>query len=57
MCTHCAVTHKPGDYVYLMICWLSGFPVSERNVRNIRVQKGYNPIWKWYSASRTILPF
>lgn len=51
------MTHNPSDYVYLMICWLSSLQVSERNVRNIHVQKGYNPIWKWCSARGTIFTF
>lgn len=57
MCIHCAVTHNPSDYVHLMICWLSSLQVSERNVKNIHVQKGYNLIWKWYSARGTVCLF
>lgn len=39
MCIHCAVTHNPSDYVYLMICWFSSLQVTEGNERNTPVQE------------------
>lgn len=51
------MTQNPSDYVDLMICWLSSLEVSESNMRNIHVQKGYSAIWKWYSARGTAFAF
>lgn len=39
MCIHCAVTHNPRDYAYLMICWFSSLQVTEGNERNTPVQE------------------
>lgn len=57
MCMHCAGTHNPSDYVYLMICWFSSLQVSEGNERNTHVQKRYSGIWRLYSARGSLLTF
>lgn len=57
MCIHCAGTHNPSDYVYLMICWFSSLQVIEGNERNTNVQKRYSGIWRLYSARGSLLTF